>query len=82
MEVQTRSEENGILLFETVREAFEFAEKDESIWKISFTDTDDSRARWVKLPGFCHDGKSIWVFDPFPTADEIAAQLTIPPGGA
>lgn len=36
MNIQVRSEETGLGYFNTMEEAFEAAEKDKTIWKVSF----------------------------------------------
>lgn len=53
---QTRSESTGIDYHETMAEAISAAEKDQSIWKISFS-TADERIRLVRN-GDC------WVYEP------------------
>lgn len=45
--IQTRSEENGIVMYETLEAAFAASEKDLTIWKISFT-LNDERVRLVR----------------------------------
>ena len=54
---QTRSEENGLRGFDTLPEAKEAAEKDRTIWKISFWDNQtrirlvkDASDRWHDVP--------------------------------
>lgn len=47
MEVQTRSEENGLRQFNSIKEAMEHAKKDSSVWKISFS-VGDEQIRLVK----------------------------------
>ncbi len=46
--VQTRSETTGILAHTTVELAFDAAERDDTIWKISFDAEDGSRIKLVK----------------------------------
>jgi len=55
--IQTRSEETGIKWFETVKEAFDKAEKDKTIWKISFS-MNDEQVRFVRRTN------NSWVFEP------------------
>lgn len=50
MEVQTRSEENGIRHFKSIKEAMAHAKKDSSIWKVSFN-VGDEQVRLVKKNG-------------------------------
>lgn len=58
MEVQTRSEANGIKLFSTLKKALEAAEEDTSIWKISFwTEVPSERVRLVR------SADNEWVLD-------------------
>jgi hypothetical protein len=46
-EVQTRSEETGLKFHKTIREALDYAEKDKTVWKISFS-SGKERVRLVK----------------------------------
>lgn len=48
MEVQTRSEENGIRQFTSLSLAMLAAKRDPSIWKISYVSSDGSRVRLIK----------------------------------
>lgn len=48
MEVQTRSEETGIILHTTTEAALDHAKKDQTVWKISWTNGDGHRIRLVK----------------------------------
>jgi hypothetical protein len=48
MEVQTRSEENGLKFFKTIKEAVKEAEKDITVWKISFS-IGKERVRLVRI---------------------------------
>lgn len=45
--VQTRSEENGIRDFDTVKEAIAHAKEDETVWKISFLAASGERVRLI-----------------------------------
>lgn len=47
MNIQTRSETNGLRFFKTADEAIEAAEQDPTIWKISYS-FDEKRIRLVK----------------------------------
>lgn len=47
MEFQTRSEETGLRFFSSLKDAMEAAEKDSTIWKISFS-VGEERVRLVK----------------------------------
>jgi hypothetical protein len=49
--VQTRSDEYGMSQFNTISEAFAYAQKDRSVWKISFSvgsNKDQVRYRFVR----------------------------------
>ena len=48
IQVQTRSEKNGLQFHETVNAAFLAAEKDETIWKISFQSESGERVRMIR----------------------------------
>jgi len=50
MEVQTRSDENGLMSFETIAEAFNHAKEDRTVWRISFT-LRGERFRFVRHAG-------------------------------
>lgn len=54
--IQTRSEVNGLSEYPLVKDAFNAAKKDGSIWKISFDAEDGSRVRLVEINGR-------WVFE-------------------
>lgn len=65
MEVQTRSETNGMRQFDTVKEAFDHANEDLTVWKVSFTVTHGEEcsetyeeARFVRCP----IGGDAWMF--------------------
>lgn len=46
MAFQTRSEVNGLNVFDTFIEAFNASKADKTIWKISFDDADGTDMRW------------------------------------
>lgn len=46
--IQTRSEVNGLVFWPTLDEAQAAADKDETIWKISYTGEDGVRVRLVR----------------------------------
>lgn len=54
---QTRSEDNGFQYFPTLKQALENAEKDETVWKISFSTQSGERVRLI----LSIDGD--WVFE-------------------
>lgn len=56
MEVQTRSEENGLKFYSTLTDAFRASMLDSTIWKISFNAWDGTRVRLVRTS----DG---WVYE-------------------
>lgn len=47
-EYQTRSEQSGIIQHSSLHDAFLYAEKDTSVWKISWEESGD-RIRLVKI---------------------------------
>lgn len=47
MEIQTRSERNGLIYHTTLKDALEHAEKDLTVWKISFSLENGERVRLV-----------------------------------
>lgn len=47
--VQTRSEENGIQTFNTLKEAMQHASKDRTVWKISFGLPSNERVRLIRI---------------------------------
>ena len=57
MEIQVRSDETGMRYFETFKEAFEYAEKDKTVWKISWWDTDKVKVRMIRHGDF-------WNYEP------------------
>lgn len=48
LQVQTRSEENGLLYHKTFKGALKHADEDPSVWKISFSLSNGERVRLVK----------------------------------
>lgn len=60
MEIQTRSEANGCQYFNSLKEAFDAAKQDSTIWKISFA-LGKERVRLVKQYGFDNEE---WVYQP------------------
>lgn len=68
MEVQTRNEAGALQVFESLRLAFNHAEQDLSVWKVSFNAEDGSRVRLIR----CWDeqqGKTCWSFEPLLPSD-------------
>lgn len=57
MMVQTRSEENGLRQFDTIKEAFDHSLEDPTVWKISFT----YRQERVRL---ISNGDGSWIYEP------------------
>lgn len=49
MEVQTRSETNGVKFHTSISAAFKQARRDGTIWKISFNAEDGTRIRLIKM---------------------------------
>jgi len=58
VEVQTRSEENGIVVFPALEMAFDMARNDPTIWKISFNAEDGTRIRLIK------QYSGLWAYEP------------------
>ena len=67
-EIQTRSEVTGLKFFQTIKEAFDHAEKDKSVWKIIFGDdiytSGKARHRFVKEGDAWKNEPLIWVSEP------------------
>lgn len=59
MKFQTRSEENGLTYFSTLKEAIEAWKNDPSVWKISFVLETGERVRLVYDIDF-----DKWVYEP------------------
>lgn len=57
MEVQTRNHSGELKFFQTPKEAFDYAEENPSVWKVSFDGT-----RFVKVEGI--NGKWAWDYQP------------------
>lgn len=58
--IQTRSEETGLGQHKTLKEAFEAAKNDPTIWKISFCTETGERVRLVRI----HEPNAIyWVYE-------------------
>lgn len=65
-EIQTRSEENGLKFHQSVREAFEHAKKDKTVWKVSFT-VDGEQVRLIRSERKEGNLKAItnyWIYEP------------------
>ena len=62
MQVQTRSEDNGLRNFSSVKEAFDHANEDRTVWKVSFNAEDGTRVRFVKVGGNIRT--CVWEFQP------------------
>lgn len=66
-QVQTRSDEGGLRYFGSLQEAFDYAEKNKDVWKISFNAEDGSRCRFVKTRALAvvdTEVQCTWVFEP------------------
>lgn len=55
MDFQVRSEETGIRYFPTLKQAYEDAHTDTTVWKISFDTKNGERVRLVR-----HDGHFVY----------------------
>lgn len=60
---QTRSNDGETLVWETIAEAFEHAEQNNRVWKISFNDTDGRRVRLVRVDAIA-GGEPVWAYRP------------------
>lgn len=76
MDVQTRSEETGLRHFDNVKAAFDHAEEDETVWKVSFTPPDGVRCRFVRMMRVTggEQKKPLWIFEPL-LVEEIEASI-------
>ena len=63
--VQTRDEDGSLLYFDSVSEAFRYANDTPSVWKVSWDDLDGDRLRFVRTS--TDDG---WRYSPI-TAEEL-----------
>lgn len=70
MEVQTRNHSGELKFFQTPKEAFDYAEENSSVWKVSFEGT-----RFVKVETV--DGKWAWAYQPMDKIIEEAAERMI-----
>lgn len=72
MTVQTRSEENGLQHFQTVKEAFDHSVADHTVWKISFN-VGNERVRFIS------NGDRTWIYETLSmTAAREGSQSDIP----
>lgn len=65
-EIQTRSEELGVEYFETVTQAMEYASRNPSVWKISFSLLSGERVRLVKRDMYSKkviDENDLWIYE-------------------
>jgi hypothetical protein len=61
MNVQTRSEKTGLGYLNTMEEAFEVAQNNSSIWKISFTLPNGQQMKLVNDARYCnHTDDGLW----------------------
>jgi hypothetical protein len=65
--VQTRSEINGIQHYDTLEQAFRAAEKDSSIWKISFYHYNSFYQKGDRIR-LVRSGFDLWRFEPYSLA--------------
>ena len=62
-EVQTRDEDGAIRFFQTIKEAFGYAERHPGVWKVSWSDSDThERLRFVRTVS------GDWKYDPIELA--------------
>lgn len=83
--IQVRSETNGIHYLASLAKAFQYANIDDSVWKISWTDEEGHRIRLVRK--FIHNladveepPETLWKYEPM--EDEIKAALEEEKGDA
>lgn len=57
-EVQTRDYDGMLHFYPTVKQAFEAAEVDKLVWKVSFPTADGARARFVRT-----DDQRGWIYE-------------------
>lgn len=69
LEVQTRSEENGIHIYHSFDEAMNAAKIDPTIWKISFA-YGKERIRLVKYVDDQHPLNGAWIYEPLHIAGD------------
>ena len=67
MAVQTRNHSGELKFFQTVKEAFDYAEENSSVWKVSFDET-----RFVRVETV--DGKWAWAYQPMDKIVESAIE--------
>lgn len=53
--IQTRSETTGLKYHASLKEALEYAKNNEDVWKLSYTDNEGYRCRYVKAKIFDED---------------------------
>ena len=63
MEIQTRSEENGLHYFKTLKEAFAHADVDITVWKVSFHLEGDGNASPGERVRLVRDEDGRWMYD-------------------
>ncbi len=60
MEVQTRQLTGAIIQHSSLKEAFDFANANGYVWKVSFNAEDGTRCRFTRY----NSNKPAWMFDP------------------
>lgn len=70
-DIQTRSSEHGLCYYTTIREAVEKADRDLTVWKISFAIASGERIRLVRVEPtiwdrifFWREKETEWVYSP------------------
>lgn len=59
MEFQTRDCDGALRFFTTIKEAFQYATSNESVWKVSFTLPTGERVRFIKQEPY-----GGWIYEP------------------
>lgn len=71
MIVQTRSEENGLVELTSLKDAFDEAKKDKTIWKISFSLDNGERVRLTRQEDSVIG--EVWIYESL--IDEVAEEM-------
>lgn len=72
--VETCSRDGSIDFFQSVEEAFDHADKNGDVWKVSFNTKDGTRCRFVRgrvILDEANVGRIGWIFDPIVIDDEV-----------
>ena len=68
---QTRDSNGEIRLFSTLKEAYDYASKNNNVWKISYNfESENDNHRWVKKVSK-PSGKVLWLDSPFRSRERV-----------